>query len=119
MAMYDHPLLLRYKDIDYNEIYVWEVVMWNCWFDCTGDIVRWVVNDVPLTSWFVAPLPMKKLSFQIPLELLSKSGVLEISCQRVAGLGGNGKTCQVSEAWLKKIPKQRKQAHEESKEVHY
>lgn len=113
MAMYDHPLLLRYTDIDYNEIYVWEVVMWNCWFDCTGDVVRWMVNDVPLTSWFVAPLPMKKLSFQIPLELLSKNGVLEISCQRVAGLGGNGKTCQVSEAWLKKITKQRKQTHEE------
>ena len=104
MVMFDNTMTLRYENIDAAAQYVWEVVMWYCWFDCTNDVVDFTANGMSLTKnlYIQAPNPMRVLSFEVPPEALN-SGVVEISCERMAGLGGNGKTCQLTEAWLRKV----------------
>ena len=104
MVMFDNALTLRYTNVDTLAQYNWEVVMWYCWFDCSNDLVKFTVNGVPLTQKYIAaPNPMRKLSFSVPSEAFADTGTIEISCERVDGLGGNGKTCQLTEAWLRKV----------------
>ena len=103
MVMYDNKMTIRYTNIDTSSHYNWEVVMWYCWFDCTNDFVKFKVNGIELTKNYIsAPNPMKKLIFSIPIEAYN-DGIIEITCERMNGLGGNGKTCQLTEAWLKKV----------------
>ena len=101
MVMYDNSLVLKYDDINQHGTYQWEVVLWYCWFDCEGDVIDLIVNGEPLVEHLIAPNPMKKLIFEIPKHV-SETGSIEIACHRKSGLGGNGKTCQISEAWLRK-----------------
>jgi hypothetical protein len=45
------------------------------------------------------PAPLKPIEFDIP-EKATEKGELDLSWYREAGLGGNGRGCQVSEVWL-------------------
>ena len=106
MVMYDNSMVIRYDNLDANATYQWEVVMWYCWFDCENDIVSFTANGVVIAENVTAANPMKKLELKIPKEALmidSSGGKIEITCFRVPGLGGNGKTCQLSEAWLRRV----------------
>ena len=43
--------------------------------------------------------PVAPVEFDIPREA-TRNGELDLSWYREAGLGGNGRGCQVSEVWL-------------------
>lgn len=101
MAFYDAPLVLRYPDIDPTKAYTLNIAYWPCIADCEDDAFQLVANGRTIVhGWRSAPNPMSVLRLPIPTEETRRGVGLELACRRRAGGGGNGKTCQVSEAWL-------------------
>jgi hypothetical protein len=47
------------------------------------------------------PQPVRPIEFDIP-RTATAQGTLDLSWYREAGLGGNGRGCQVAEVWLMK-----------------
>jgi len=64
--------------------------------------VRLMANDKIEVHPFIArPVPFKSLEFGIP-PAATAGGELTLSWFGEPGLGGNGRSCQVSEVWLLK-----------------
>ena len=66
--------------------------------------VRLVANgNVEIHGYQQKPSPVAPAEFTVPRQATSK-GTLDLEWTRPAGLGGNGRGCQVSEVWLIRVP---------------
>ena len=96
-SLFDAPLRMHYSDLDPNARYKVRVVY-------AGDMlrvpIRLVANGtVEIHGYRQKPLPVEPLEFEIPRDA-TRNGALDLEWTRPAGLGGNGRGCQVSEVWL-------------------
>jgi hypothetical protein len=95
-TLVDQPLRVRYFDLDPKAQYKVRLVYAG---DAPKMKIRMTANGVEIHPFMQKPNPAKRLEFDLPREI-TRGGTLELSWQRPAGLGGNGRGCQVSELWL-------------------
>jgi hypothetical protein len=100
-SLVDAPLLMKYTDLDPNAKYRLRIVY-------AGDTPRTKIRletggGVEIHPMIEKPRPIAPLEFDIPVAA-TQSGELVLRWNRQAGLGGNGRGCQVSEIWLMKNP---------------
>jgi len=96
-SLYDAPLRMHYDGLDPHAQYKLRVVY-------AGDSLRVRIRLVADGMFEIHPLmqkpaPVAPLEFDIPQDATRK-GTLDLSWYREAGLGGNGRGCQVAEVWL-------------------
>jgi hypothetical protein len=100
-TLYDTPLQMRYPGLDPKARYKLRVIYGG---DAGGKKVRLMANDkIEIHPYLTRPYPIKPLEFDLP-SAATESGELTLSWFGEPGLGGNGRGCQVSEAWLIKEP---------------
>jgi hypothetical protein len=92
---------MHYEDLDKDAQYKIRIVYAG---DSPGVKIRLVANGaandaVEIHPLLAKPVPVKPLEFDIPRQATAK-GELNLSWSREAGLGGNGRGCQVAEVWL-------------------
>jgi hypothetical protein len=96
-SLYDGPLGMQYSDLDSAAQYLIRVVYGG---ESRHIRIRLVANQShevhPLME---RPWPPRALEFDLPAEA-TKTGNLSLAWTREAGLGGNGRGCQVSEVWI-------------------
>jgi len=96
-SLYDAPLKMRYTGLDPKARYKLRVLYGG---DNPKRKIRLVANDTteihPLIS---RPVPFAPIEFPLPPNTTA-NGELNLSWSAEPGLGGNGRGCQVSEAWL-------------------
>jgi len=63
---------------------------------------RLTANGVVLQDYQPPPAVMELQRFRIPANLTA-TGTLTVRCSQPPGLGGTGRTCQISEAWLRQL----------------
>ncbi|MCX6924709.1 MAG: hypothetical protein NT154_16075 [Verrucomicrobia bacterium] len=98
-ALYDAPLQMRYSGLDPKARYKVRVLYAG---DSPKRKIRLVVNDsLEVHPYLAEPMPFKPLEFPIP-PAATQQGQLTLSWFGEPGLGGNGRSCQVSEVWLLK-----------------
>jgi hypothetical protein len=98
-SLYDAPLRMAYSGLDPKARYKVRVVYAG---DSPKRKMRLVANDTLEVHPFLAkPMPFKPLEFAIP-PAATQQGKLTLSWFAEPGLGGNGRSCQVSEVWLMK-----------------
>jgi hypothetical protein len=98
-AHFDAPLQLRYSDLDRAGRYRLRVV----YARAEGGKVRLTAgNQVVIHDWLTKQLA--PLEFDIPAEATLDGG-LTLTWSQEAGVGGNGRGCQVAEVWLLKREK--------------
>jgi hypothetical protein len=96
-SLYDAPLQMRYTGLDPTAEYKLRVVYGG---DNPKRKIRLAVNEgVEIHPYMAKPVPFKPLEFPIP-QSATGHGDLTLSWYGEPGLGGNGRGCQVSEAWL-------------------
>ncbi len=96
-SLYDAPLNMQYNDLDPQAQYRIRVVYGG---DSRHIRVRLVANrSYEVHSLLERPWPPRALEFDLPIEA-TRTGVLSLAWTREAGLGGNGRGCQVSEVWI-------------------
>ena len=100
-SFYDEPLQMRYTGLDRAAEYRVRVVYAG---DSSGRKIRLVAGGTGLQPVEIHPLllkpqPVRPIEFDIP-RAATAQGELELSWYREAGLGGNGRGCQVAEVWL-------------------
>ena len=101
-TLYDAPLKMHYTGLDPNSSYKLRVVYGG---DNFRRKIRLVANgDLEIHPLMAKPYPVKPIEFEIP-KAATKRGALDLSWSGEAGLGGNGRNCQVSEVWLLKESK--------------
>ncbi len=100
-TLYDTPLQMRYTGLDPKAGYKLRVVYGG---DTRSKKIRLVANDrIEIHPYLTRPYPIKPLEFDLPPAAI-ESGDVTLSWFGEPGLGGNGRGCQVSEAWLIKGP---------------
>jgi hypothetical protein len=100
-ALYDTPLQMAYSGLDTNARYKVRVVYAG---DSPKRKIRLVANDtMEVHPYLAKPMPFKPLEFAIP-PAATQQGKLTLSWFGEPGLGGNGRSAQVSEVWLLKEP---------------
>jgi len=97
-SLYDDPLQMRYTGLDPSAQYRIRVVYAG---DSPGRKIRLVAGAHEIHPLMLKPQPVRPIEFDIPREATS-GGELQLSWYREAGLGGNGRGCQVAEVWLMK-----------------
>ena len=97
-SLYDDPLQMRYTGLDPSAQYRIRVVYAG---DSPGRKIRLVAGAHEIHPLMLKPQPVRPIEFDIPREATS-GGELRLSWYREAGLGGNGRGCQVAEVWLMK-----------------
>ena len=98
-ALYDAPLQMVYSDLDPKTRYKVRVLYAG---DSPKRKIRLVANDtIEVHPYLAKPMPFKLLEFPIA-PAATQSGKLTLSWFGEPGLGGNGRSCQVSEVWLMK-----------------
>ena len=95
-SLYDEPLQMRYTGLDRAAQYRIRVVYAG---DSPGRKIRLVAGPIEIHPLMLKPQPVRPIEFDIPRAATS-SGELNLSWYREAGLGGNGRGCQVAEVWL-------------------
>ena len=100
-SLFDAPLRMHYGDLDRQAKYKARVVY-------AGDMlrvpIRMVANgNIEIHGYRAKPFPVAPLEFAIPKEA-TRDGTLDLEWTRPAGLGGNGRGCQVAEVWLIRVP---------------
>jgi hypothetical protein len=96
-SLNDSPLQLHYANLDGRAQYKIRVVYAG---DSPKRKIRLVANDgVEIHPLMVKPWPTRPIEFDLPRSATA-GGDLTLSWRREPGLGGNGRGCQVSEAWL-------------------
>lgn len=96
-SLYDAPLRMRYEGLDPTARYRVRVVY-------AGDAPKKTIrlsagNGVEIHPLIIKPWPFKPIEFPIPPSAIVR-GELDLAWTGQAGLGGNGRGCQVSEVWL-------------------
>ena len=100
-ALYDAPLRMVYSGLDPKARYRVRVVYAG---DSPKRKIRLVANDdIEVHPYLAKPMPFKPLEFAIP-PAATQRGKLTLSWFGELGLGGNGRSAQVSEVWLIKEP---------------
>jgi hypothetical protein len=103
-SLYDEPLRMRYTGLDTKTRYRIRVVYGG---DMPRVPIRLVANgNTEIHSAIQKPSPVAPIEFDIP-QSATRSGSLNLEWTRPAGLGGNGRGCQVSEVWLIRVPAER------------
>ena len=98
-SLYDAPLQMFYADLDPKAHYKVRVLYAG---DSPKRKMRLVANDtIEVHPYLAKPMPFKPLEFAIP-PAATQQGKLTLSWFAEPGLGGNGRSCQVSEVWLMK-----------------
>jgi len=101
-SLYDDPLQMRYSGLDPAAQYRIRVVYAG---DSPGRKIRLMagagLHPVEVHPLMLKPQPVRPVEFDIP-RAATAAGELELSWYREAGLGGNGRGCQVAEVWLMK-----------------
>jgi hypothetical protein len=104
-SFYDEPLQMRYTNLDRIAQYRIRVVYAG---DSLGRKIRLVsrtglrpVSEIEIHPLMLKPQPVRPVEFDIP-RAATASGELNLSWYREAGLGGNGRGCEVAEVWLMK-----------------
>jgi hypothetical protein len=98
-ALYDNTLQMHYSHLDPHAHYKVRVVYAG---DNPKRKVRLIANETfELHPLIAKPIPFKPLEFSIPPSA-TQSGSLALKWFGEPGLGGNGRSCQVSEVWLLK-----------------
>lgn len=96
-ALNDAPLRMHYPNLDPTARYRLRVVYGG---DAIKRRIRLVADDkFEVHPLIEKPFPFRPLEFDIPAEATA-DGDLRLSWYQEAGLGGNGRGCQVSEVWL-------------------
>jgi len=95
-SFYDEPLQMRYTRLDPAAQYRIRVVYAG---DSPGRKIRLVAGAHEIHPLMLKPQPVRPIEFEIPRAATS-SGELSLSWYRQAGLGGNGRGCEVAEVWL-------------------
>jgi hypothetical protein len=96
-SLIDQPLKLRYTNLDPKAHYKLRVVYAG---DSPKKKIRLVANDaIEVHPLIDKPFPYRPVEFDLP-RTATRNGELNLSWYREAGLGGNGRGCQVSEIWL-------------------
>lgn len=104
-SLYEAPLKMQYTGLDPDLEYSLQVVLSG---DSRNIKTRLVANDsIEIHPLQLRPWPPAPQSFTLPRAATS-SGELSLTWTREAGLGGNGRGCQVAEVMLK--PMVRKEA---------
>ena len=103
-SLFDAPLRMHYGDLDPSAQYKVRVVYGG---DMPRVPVRMVANgSIEIHPYTQKPTPVAPLEFAIPRGA-TRAGTLDLEWTRPAGLGGNGRGCQVSEVWLIRVVEQR------------
>ncbi len=96
-ALYDAPLQMVYSGLDPKARYKVRVLYAG---DSPKRKIRLVANDtLEVHPYLAKPMPFKPLEFPIA-PAATQQGKLTLSWFGERGLGGNGRSCQVSEVWL-------------------
>lgn len=100
-SMFDAPLRMHYSDLDPAAQYKVRVTY-------AGDMLRVPIRlmangNVEIHGYRPKAFPVAPAEFTIPREA-TRTGTLDLEWTRPAGLGGNGRGCQVSEVWLIRVP---------------
>jgi hypothetical protein len=100
-SLVDQPLRMRYTGLDDSAQYVVRVMYVG---DAPKIPIRLMANErFEIHPWIKKAFPYRPMEFEVPREA-TRGGTLELSWTRPAGLGGNGRGCQVSEVWLLRKP---------------
>jgi hypothetical protein len=93
----DQPLRMRYTDLDAAAQYRVRLVYAG---DSLGRKIRLITGDgIEIHPLMRKPQPVEPIEFDIPRAATAK-GELELVWYGEAGLGGNGRGCEVAEVWL-------------------
>ncbi|MGA2136344.1 MAG: hypothetical protein ABSH50_28980 [Bryobacteraceae bacterium] len=96
-SFYDKPLQMRYTGLDPSAQYRIRVVYAG---DSPGRKIRLMAGDgIEVHPLMLKPQPVAPIEFDIPRDATAK-GELDLAWYREAGLGGNGRGCEVAEVWL-------------------
>jgi hypothetical protein len=96
-TLYDTPLRMHYDSLDRRAHYRLRVVYGG---DNFKRKIRLVANHtIEIHPLMPKPYPMAPIEFALPPAATS-SGGLDLTWSGDPGLGGNGRSCQVSEVWL-------------------
>lgn len=96
-SLNDAPLQMHYSGLDPHAEYKIRVVYAG---DSPNVRIRLVANgSIEIHPLMKKPAPVAPVEFDIP-NRATRTGELDLSWYREAGLGGNGRGCQVSEVWL-------------------
>ena len=99
-SLHDAPLRLHYEGLDPGAKYRLRVVYAG---DAPGRKIRLQTGTgLEIHSFMTKPKPVGPVEFPIPASATA-SGILDLQWTREAGMGGNGRGCQVSEAWLIRV----------------
>jgi hypothetical protein len=96
-SLYDAPLRMRYTGLDNKATYKIRVVY-------GGDDFRHKIRlaadkGIEIHPFIAKPYPIRPIEFAIPSPAI-QNGELILTWSGEAGLGGNGRICEVSEVWL-------------------
>ncbi len=101
-SLYEAPLKMYYKGLDPDVEYALQVVLSG---DSRGVRTKLMANDAieiyPMQLRLWPPAPQ---TFAVP-QAATASGELRLTWTREAGLGGNGRGCQLAEVMLKPVVK--------------
>ncbi len=96
-ALNDAPLMMHYPNLDREASYKVRVVYGG---DAVKRKIRLLAGDsIEVHPLIDKPFPFRPLEFDIP-PAATAGGELRLSWSVEAGLGGNGRGCQVAEVWL-------------------
>jgi hypothetical protein len=87
---------MRYTGLDRAAQYRIRVVYAG---DSPGRKIRLVAGPIEIHPLMLKPQPVRPIEFDIP-RAATAQGALDLAWYREAGLGGNGRGCQVAEVWL-------------------
>jgi hypothetical protein len=96
-SLYDTPLRMRYTGLDPKARYKLRLLYGG---DNAKRKIRLVANgSTEIHPYLTKPYPFSPIEFSIPAAA-TVGGELDLTWFAEQGLGGNGRGCQVSEAWL-------------------
>jgi hypothetical protein len=96
-SMNDEPLRVQYTNLDPQIQYKVRVVYGG---DAPKKRIRLTTGDgLEIHPLMAKPWPVRPVEFDVPQEATATGG-LTLQWTREAGLGDNGRGCQVSEVWL-------------------
>ena len=89
---------MRYTGLDPAAQYRIRVVYAG---DSSGRKIRLMAGALEVHPLMLKPQPVSPVEFEIP-RAATAQGSLDLSWYGEAGLGGNGRGCEVAEVWLMK-----------------
>lgn len=102
-SLYDEPLKMRYTGLDASAQYRIRVVYAG---DSPGRKIRLAAGptgfppaEIEIHPLMLKPQPVRPVEFDVP-RAATALGQLDLAWYREAGLGGNGRGCEVAEVWL-------------------